>query len=388
MERYGNMDDFQEAIEERRVLDEKESRRSARRGANPNGSNSRSDSNASGYGTPGSSAPSRRYVFTTDEGASSRPSSRAGFRRPGEDGKFDDVGSRRNGSPIPAGGASVSTPTARPKGTGKFDTPKSSTPIPSVLTPHHLLKRNPLSSQAVATASATDAVDPTASTPPLTASELNVLQAKVLKARLMDDPEADELEAKYNEEAKRSREHAGSGGGDAGDGFWQGNATGMEGQMGREADGSRTEVQVLPTLDIHGRLYDIGTSSGVDEQKILPGNRKPNLNKKVRLVSVFCSRLIRPPPQVETRDHKTGDLIRINADDDDLSLGELVRQERFGAGANDQKNLDAALANAIATDSRYQVGLAFSPLSSNTDMFHRRISITWTTMSRNSPGEK
>lgn len=296
MERYGNMDDFQEAVEERRVLDDKESRRSARRGANPDGSNSRSNSNASGYGTPGSSAPSRRYVFTTDEGASSRPSSRTGFRRPGEDGKFDDVGgSRRNGSPIPAGAGNVSTPTARPKGTGKFDTPKANTPIPSVLTPHHLLKRNPLSSQAVATIDRTDTVDPTASTPPLTASELNVLQAKVLKARLMDDPEADELEAKYNEEAKRSRAHAGSGGGDAGNGFWQGNASGIEGQLGRESEGSRTEVQVLPTLDIHGRLYDIGTSSGVDEEKILPGNRKPNLNKKVCYCSecVFDEGLIR-----------------------------------------------------------------------------------------------
>ncbi|KAI5454070.1 Pre-mRNA-splicing factor cwf19 [Naganishia albida] len=352
MERYGNLDDFQEAVEERRALDEKESRRSARRGANPDGSNSRSESNASGYGTPGSAAPSRRYVFTTDEGVSSRPSSRAGFRRPGEDGKFDDVGTRRNGSPVPAG-ASVSTPTARPKGTGKFDTPKSSTPIPSVLTPHHLLKRNPLSSQAVATTGAVDPTDPTASTSPLTASELNVLQAKVLKARLMDDPEADELEAKYNKEAKRSREHAGSGGGDAGNGFWQGSPSGVEGQMGREADGSRTEVQVLPTLDIHGRLYDIGTSSGVDEQKILPGNRKPNLNKKV-----------------ETRDHKTGDVIRINADDDDLSIGELVRQERFGAGANDQKNLDAALANAIATDARYEADLDY--MDDNVEKLARR----------------
>jgi hypothetical protein len=126
--------------------------------------------------------------------------------------------------------------------------------------------------------------DPTASVPPLTGGELNVLQAKVLKARLMDDPEADELEAKYEMEAKRSREHAAAGGGDAGTGFWQGNPSGLEGQLGREPDGQggkRTEVQVLPTLDIHGRLYDIGTSGGADEPKILPGNRKPNLNKKV-----------------------------------------------------------------------------------------------------------
>lgn len=285
MERYGNMDDFEEAVEERRILDEKESRRSARRGGtNPDRSNSRSNSDASGFATPGSTAPSRRYVFTTDEGASSRPSSRAGFRRPGEDGKYDDVaGSKRTGSPNPLGGANVSTPTARGKGTGKFDTPQSNTPIPSVLTPHHLLRRNPMSSQSISASDLAEP-DPTASVPPMTGGELNVLQAKVLKARLMDDPEADDLEAKYEREAKRSREYAAAGGGDAGGGFWQGNASGLEGQMGRQADGQggqRTEVQVLPTLDIHGRLYDIGTSGGVDEPKILPGNRKPNLNKKV-----------------------------------------------------------------------------------------------------------
>ncbi|KAJ9122222.1 hypothetical protein QFC24_004452 [Naganishia onofrii] len=290
LERYGNMEDYQEALDERKALDEKESRRSARRGANPDGSNSRSDSNASGYGTPNNT--SRRFVFTTDEGASSRPSSRAGFRRPGEDGRFDNAAnSQRTGSPSATAGASMSTPAARSKGTGKFDTPQSSTPIPSVLTPHHLLKRNPMSSTSVPAGSLDNGItvsDSTVSIPPLTAAELNVLQAKVLKARLMDDPEADDLEAQYEHEAKRSREH--SGGGDAGTGFWKGNPSGVEGQLGRETEGqssNRTEIQVLPTLDIHGRLYDIGTSSGADEHKLLPGNRKPNLNKKVRQLTIF-----------------------------------------------------------------------------------------------------
>ncbi|KAJ9120826.1 hypothetical protein QFC22_002760 [Naganishia vaughanmartiniae] len=357
LERYGNLEDYQEALDERRALDEKESRRSARRGANPDGSNSRSDSNASGYGTPNNA--SRRFVFTTDEGASSRPSSRSGFRRPGEDGRFDNIAtnSQRTGSPGVAAGASMSTPAApRTKGTGKFDTPQSSTPIPSVLTPHHLLKRNPMSSTSAPAGQPDNGItvsNSTVSVPPLTAAELNVLQAKVLKARLMDDPEADDLEAQYEQEAKRSREH--SGGGDAGTGFWKGNPSGVEGQFGREPDGqnnNRTELQVLPTLDIHGRLYDIGTSSGADEQKLLPGNRKPNLNKKV-----------------ETRD-KTGELIRINADDDDLSLGELVRQERFGAGANDQKSMDAALANAIATDAKYEADLDY--MDDNVEKLARR----------------
>jgi hypothetical protein len=58
--------------------------------------------------------------------------------------------------------------------------------------------------------------------------------------------------------------------------------------------------------------------------------------------------------QFESRD-KQGNLIRYNADDDEITLGELVRQEKFGAGQADQKNLDAEMAAAIGRDARFQV---------------------------------
>lgn len=58
--------------------------------------------------------------------------------------------------------------------------------------------------------------------------------------------------------------------------------------------------------------------------------------------------------QFETRDRE-GNLLRINADDDELTLSELVRQEKFGAGSADQKNIDAEMAAAIARDGKYQV---------------------------------
>jgi hypothetical protein len=48
-------------------------------------------------------------------------------------------------------------------------------------------------------------------------------------------------------------------------------------------------------------------------------------------------------------------LLRYNADDDEQSLGELVRQERFGAGSRDQKNIDAEMASAIARDGKFDV---------------------------------
>ena len=63
--------------------------------------------------------------------------------------------------------------------------------------------------------------------------------------------------------------------------------------------------------------------------------------------------------QVETRDPKTGEIVRYNADDDDLTLGELLRQERFGGGMADQKNLDAQFARAIMGDGKFEVGKHF-----------------------------
>lgn len=51
--------------------------------------------------------------------------------------------------------------------------------------------------------------------------------------------------------------------------------------------------------------------------------------------------------------------MRYNADDDEQSLGELVRQEKFGAGSREQKNMDAEMATAIARDGKFNV----SPLA-------------------------
>jgi hypothetical protein len=62
--------------------------------------------------------------------------------------------------------------------------------------------------------------------------------------------------------------------------------------------------------------------------------------------------------QFETRDHKTGEVVRYNADDDETTLGELVRQERFGAGSADQKSMDASMAAAIMGDAKFEVSWA------------------------------
>jgi hypothetical protein len=59
--------------------------------------------------------------------------------------------------------------------------------------------------------------------------------------------------------------------------------------------------------------------------------------------------------QFETHDRKTGEVIRHNADDDTTTLGDMLRQERFGGGSADQKNMDSELARQIMTDSGFKV---------------------------------
>jgi hypothetical protein len=59
--------------------------------------------------------------------------------------------------------------------------------------------------------------------------------------------------------------------------------------------------------------------------------------------------------RVETRDPKTGEIVRYNADDDTTTLGEMLRQEKFGAGSSDQKEFDGQLAKAIMSDGKFEV---------------------------------
>lgn len=209
LDRFGSLEAFEEAKAERRILDERAGRRSE------------TPTNFKGKGRDGEHE--KRFMFTdvVQSGASSRSST---FRRP-------DVGGSIPSTPSPAGGP----PRQRydslrlPSQAGK-DSPAamSRTPIPTVMTPQGL----PNKSRA------------------LSPSSLNKLQAKALRAKLRGAPDAASLEKEYEEELRRS-----SGGGD-----------------GEDQGRTRTQVEVLPTLDAQGRLYDVG--QGKDDGKILPGNRK------------------------------------------------------------------------------------------------------------------
>ncbi|EMD39983.1 hypothetical protein CERSUDRAFT_103886 [Gelatoporia subvermispora B] len=284
LERFESLQAFEEAKEERHVLDEREGKRASRTG----------DRRDKGKEPEGE----RRLMFT-DFSASGTPSRSSSFRRP-------DLGGSTPATPGPVAhearpGSSLGlSRTATPPG-------KLHAPIPSVATPSASLvgvKRRALSP-----------------------SSLNKLQAKVLRARLMSAPDAQQLEKEYEEEMRRAR------GGDGED---------------------NVRVEVLPTLDVHGNLYDVGSGSG--EKPLLAGNRRP---KEKVCAKIACIRFELMYCQVETRDPKTGEIIRYNGDDDNLTLGEMLRQERFRSGPQDEKNLDAMLARTITTDGGFEDNLDY-----------------------------
>ncbi|KAA1473876.1 hypothetical protein DENSPDRAFT_931257 [Dentipellis sp. KUC8613] len=278
MDRFGSLEAFEQAKEERRVLDEREGRK-----AGDGKEKERELASKRSAARRGEKA-----ILYTDigSGASSRSSS---FRRPGD--KAD---------------SGPSTPSSRPTAPAhsKFDPMSLPSPVPSVMTPQ-------------ATLPGTRALSP---------SSFNKLQAKVLRAKLMGTPDAGNLETQCQADLTRAN----------------GNVTKFE-------DSSKTQVEVLPTLDARGRLYDVG--HGKNDGPLPSGNRQRK-------------------EKVETRDAKTGNIIRYNADDDNTSLGDMLRQERFGAGMADQKNLDIQFATSIATDAGFQNDLDY--MDDNADRLGRK----------------
>ncbi|KAI6027408.1 CwfJ C-terminus 1-domain-containing protein-like protein [Pisolithus microcarpus] len=274
LERFGTMQAFEEAKEERRILDDREGRSSARGGQKEKGK---------ARDVKGE----QRFTFT-DVGVSGGSSRSSSFRRPGS---ASDTPARS--SPAPHNPpASRQFDSLRLPSQAASPLQQSHTPIPTVMAP---------SVAAVPTSRS------------LSPSSLNKLQAKVLRAKLMNAPNAEQMEREYEEELRRAN-----------------------GEPGEPT--VRTKVEVLPTLDARGRLYDVGR--GEKDTTPAPGNRK----KKEKF---------------ETRDPKTGEIVRYNADDDTITLREMLRQERFEAGITDQKNLDAQFAKAIMGDSKFENDLEY-----------------------------
>jgi hypothetical protein len=215
LERFGTLQAFEEAKEERRILDERQGKRSEQKVEKGRGRETGGE---------------KRFTFT-DVGASSASSRSSSFRRPGS-GLTGSTPSTPSPTNPPANRRldSLRLPSQAVSPLGQ-----SHTPIPSVMTP------------SVASTSTRRAMSP---------SSLNKLQAQVLRAKLMNAPNAEKLEEEYEVEVRRA------------------NSDG----------GTRTRVEVLPTLDVRGQMYDVG--HGKDDAEKGPGNKrkkeKVNLHHSAR----------------------------------------------------------------------------------------------------------
>lgn len=140
-------------------------------------------------------------------------------------------------------------------------------------------------------------------------SELNRLEAKALRAEMMNQPDAPALRTEL-EKARQA----------------------LEGSAPRET------VEVVPVIDGYGRMYDVGTSRTAEA--------------------------VDPSAQSRKRRKQGMD------EPEDASLTELVHEERLGAGRMDQKNVDAALAQQIATDHGFENDLDY--IDSEAQRFARK----------------
>lgn len=354
LERYGDLDSFNEACEERQWLDDRE--------RNPKRPKSGQDKGPE-TSTAATESASWRSSFTNapgiplgGAGGSSRPVSRhSSFKKPGEfTAPVTPKGDSLGGSATPS--RLFGDPAATSAGDSKNAALlKPLTPIPSVFAPKAPAPAAQPSASSFAAESVSDLSQTQAamaasqardaiSNPPLDKEALNKLEARVLKAEMLGKPNAALLRKKLERERERA-----TGGGYKGDVYFLTTADSV-------ADGtqsSETNIQVLPTLDGRGKLYDVGTSRLSDDRGALPpGNRRRNTKK------------------VETHDPKTGEVKRYNADDDEHTLADLVRQEKFSAGLADQKNFDAEFANRIASDGSFRAD--FDYLDENVEKLSRK----------------
>ncbi len=411
-ERYGSWEAFQEALAEKRFLDARGGRGSGsgeqRGAAGAPPASDRPGASGSGSGGGGGGGGGVTYMFNDMSGSAargdasglssgagtptgSRPISRQSFRKPGQQGGSAPTTPSGLGPSGSAAAQQAAAPfsSSRPPTPGGSALPlppslsraqsKSSTPIPSVFTPvlpsarkqqqQQQQSSSSLASDAIrqavqqsnqreqSSSSAADAPSGSsgsggAEPAPLSTSALNKLQARAMKADMLGRAdEARKLREEYEREKVRADEAASkqrhAHGGDEGDGYF---GLRQDGHIVDAENGAaESEVHVLPTLDGRGQLYDVGRGAPGDAEderarRLPPGNGKRHRRKEEKF---------------ETRDAATGEMVRYNADDDEQTLADLVRQERFSAGSSSLKNSDAELASRIMSDSHYRSNLDY-----------------------------
>jgi hypothetical protein len=157
LDRYGSLEAWNEALEERRLLDGKSGRKREKGSSGSHSGPSR-----------GGDGPRRSFMFTDEPGSGASTRS-ASFRKPGTD----------DSRPV--------TPLQRPGAPQRVSELGSNTPTMAIPTLHSPALQPVPSAVGV-----------------LSQTELNQMQAKVLKAKLMGDPAAEQMENEYEEARERA----------------------------------------------------------------------------------------------------------------------------------------------------------------------------------------
>jgi hypothetical protein len=226
IERFGSLQVFEAAKDERRILDEREGKRSGIKRKQ--------------YDRPAyiDKNVEKKFLFTNVASGSSSPSS--SFRRPGgmQDSAPMTPPERLSRPPVNKRLDSLHLPS-------QVGSPlsESRTPVPSVMKP-----------PSFASGSKPRAVSP---------SSLNKLQAKVIRAKLLNSPDAEQLEQEYEAEARRAH---------------------------GDEQGVQKKLEVMPTLDGRGRMYDVGLGSKSNNESLPSKGRR---KEKVPSISVKNRHLIR-----------------------------------------------------------------------------------------------
>lgn len=335
LDQYNGLAAFEQAKAEQRWLDgEKTARPSA-----PQQDVTRGDAPTAGI-----------MVHDVSSSRASTPTS--GFQRPGlfrKPGSSSILRSRTSTPQSPAPGSLVPE---KPVPQGSIERslaarpPQSATPIPSVFAPVAPGRAGPSAPQGV-------------KVPRLSPTELSKLRAQAMKAEMTNQPNAPQLRQKYDQACYASESGAQEGG-DKGDGFFSLNREGhmLEINEDTEHPDEEVELRVLPTLDSHGRLYDVGPPNAQTDEQFAPGNRR----KKVKDVSApqkltfgrNADALIQLLP---VRDPKTGEVVAYNAKEDTETLADLVRAERFQGGPD--QGADAMLAQSITRDAGFRANAEY-----------------------------
>lgn len=227
IERFGSLALFEEAKEERRILDERAGKKADRDRERGRRNEPRTEIGSGG----------EKKLMFTDIGGSGGSSRSSSFRRPGT--LTGDSAPSTPSPPMEKAPVNRRLDSLRLPSQANSPLAQSHTPIPSVMTPPPRV--------ASGSGSKGRALSP---------SSLNKLQAKVLRAKLMGAPDAEQLEKEYEKEVRRAH-------GDV--------------EEGDDGDNVRTRVEVLPTLDARGRLYDVGHGGADDKPQ--PGNRRKKEEK-------------------------------------------------------------------------------------------------------------